>query len=336
MRKLLLLALVSLRLRAVEFTITLTDESGLPLAGATVEATLSRSNDPRSSSMRSFEGMTGAAGTFRFKAGEDMCLIRLRANKAGHVEADADRRHGLGFPSTPNHTLALPRQVEGVPLAYKEVRLFASDLNFPPNTWIGFDLAKGEPVAPFGQGEISDLLLWNEGVRVGWRLPVADIEALRKQPDKAGLSESQFAAIHGAFAGLTRIKLRPAGAGIRRSPRFWAYSGLKMPPFAPTNGYAEELELPYQATPSDDESNRHVGYYLRLRPLHDAAGNLISAHYAKIQGGIECGYGWITFRYYYNPIANDRRLVFDPSHNVLKPTPGAPRSFPSFYQTQER
>lgn len=335
MRILLLLALTSLRLRALEYTITMLDEEGHPLAGAMVAATLSRSNDPRTSSMRSFEGVTGAAGIFRFEAEDDMCLIRLRAHKAGHVEADADRRHGLGFPPTPHHTLTLPSQVDGVPLAYKEVRLFSSDLRYPPRSWIGLDLAKGELVAPRGNGEVSDLLIAYDGVQTGWTLPVEDIEGIRKSPEHARRTDDEFAFLFGTFNGLTRIKLGPTGAGILRSPQFWDYAGLKMPPLAPLKGYLDQLELPFPSSPSVD-GGRRTGYYLRLRPRHDAAGKLTSAHYAKIQGGIETGYGWIVFRYYYNPTPNDRRLVFDPKRNVLKPAPGAPPSNLGLYETNER
>jgi hypothetical protein len=333
MKPLVLLGLVSLRLSATDFTITIIDEVRQPLAGAEVAATLSRSNDPRSSSMRSFEGVTDDAGIFRFRAEDDMCLIRLRANKAGHIEADADRRHGLGFPSTPHHTLTLPYQTKGVPLAFKEVRLFARDGLFAPNTWVGFDLAKGDLVAPRGSGEISDLLIWNEGVQVGWIQPKEDLAILRREPQNVRLDEAEFAFLYGAFNGLTRIRFAPKDAGILRSPDFWDYSGLKMPPRAPTEGYAEQLELPFRHGSPWSEQDKQVGFYLRLRPRHDASGKLISAHYAKIQGRIETGYGWVAFRYYYNPVADDRRLVFDPERNVLGPTPG---SRPGLYQTQER
>ena len=76
--------------------------------------------------------------------------------------------------------------------------------------------------------------------------------------------------------------------------------------------------------------------YLRVRAKLGSDGKVTSAHYAKIQGGIETGYGWLAFRYYYNPVANDRRLVFDPKHNVLKPAAGAPSSDLGLYETNER
>lgn len=333
MRSLLLLGLLSLRLGATDFTVTVTDEAGLPLAGATVEATLSRSNDPRTSSLRSFEGETDADGAFRFRAGAEMCLFRLHASKPGHFGADADHRHGLGFPSKPHHTLTLPRETEGIPLAYKEIRLHATDGRFPPKTWIGFDLAKGDLVAPWGKGEVSDLLLWNEGSQDGWTMPIEDILTIRKDPDHARMSDGDFAITYGAFAGITRIKPGQPGAGILRSKHYWDYAGLKMPAQAPFEGYEEQIELPYSPSQTGDESTKQVGYFLRLRPRLDAAGKVVTAHYAKIQGRIVTGYGWAAFRYYYNPVANDRRLVFDPERNLLKPTPG---DNPGLYETRER
>jgi hypothetical protein len=48
-----------------------------------------------------------------------------------------------------------------------------------------------------------------------------------------------------------------------------------------------------------------------------------SAHYAKIHGRIEPWPGRVTFRLYYNPRADDRRLAFDVRKNLLRPSPGA-------------
>jgi hypothetical protein len=51
---------------------------------------------------------------------------------------------------------------------------------------------------------------------------------------------------------------------------------------------------------------------------------------------IASGYGWVSFRYYYNPVADDRRLVFDPERNLLKPGPGAGFDEVIRYRTYER
>jgi len=44
----------------------------------------------------------------------------------------------------------------------------------------------------------------------------------------------------------------------------------------------------------------------------------------------------VSFRYYYNPVADDRRLVFDPERNLLKPGPGAGFDEVIRYRTYER
>jgi hypothetical protein len=49
----------------------------------------------------------------------------------------------------------------------------------------------------------------------------------------------------------------------------------------------------------------------------------MSAHYAKIHGRIEAGPGRVSFRFYYNPRAGDRRLAFDLRKNLLRPSSGA-------------
>jgi len=338
MRYLILtLSLLSHNLPGTEFTITVTDENLQPLAGASIEAVLSRQNDPRTSSMRSFEGKSDQAGTFRFIAGKEMCLIRLRAEKPGHFEADADRQHGVGgFPSLPNHKLTLPHVMEGIPLAYKDVLLTAENGELPAKTWVGFDFAVGDVVAPWGKGVSSDISIWNEGSQVGWVESEDTIARFRKDPFMASMSEARFADTYGSFRGLTRVRCGSKGAGIVRTSAFWAYSRLKMPPLAPLVGYAPELEIPYSTLPIPEDSERHTGYFLRLRPTCDAAGSVVTAHYAKIHGRIETGYGWVAFRYYYNPTANDRRLVFDTERNLLKPPAGTPGPELDRYQSYER
>lgn len=330
----LLLSLAFADLPAVDFTIKVIDEDRRPLADAAVEAVFSRQNDPRASSMRSFEGRSDQTGVFRFAAEKDLCLIRLRVEKPGHFAADADRRHGLGgFPSRPDHEITLPRAAVGTPLAFKDVLLTTEKGELPARTWVGFDLAMGDVIAPWGKGVRKDISIWNEGGQVGWTESAETIARLRKDPVFAGMDEARFADIYGAFRGVTRIRCEGQGAGIVRTSAYWAYSGLKMPPQAPTEGYSPEIEMPYGTLPPPEESADHTGFFLRLRTTCDPAGNVTAAHYAKIHGRIESGYGWVAFRYYYNPSTDDRRLVYDLTHNLLQPPSGADLSR---YQTHER
>jgi hypothetical protein len=65
--------------------------------------------------------------------------------------------------------------------------------------------------------------------------------------------------------------------------------------------------------------------------VQDQAFNDFS--YAKTHGRIGVGPGRVTFRFYYNPRADDRRLAFAPGRNLLRPSgPGEPADA---FETQE-
>lgn len=324
-------------LLGVAYSVRTLDEDRRPIAAASVEAVFSRINDPRTSSLRTFEGKTSADGTFRWEAGEDMCLIRLRVHKSGHFEADADHRHGLGVvPSMPEQVVTLPRENLGIGLCYKDVLLRADSGTLPSKTWVGFDFASGEAVPPWGNGQTADIKIWNEGGQVGWTQEAETIEMFRKDPELARLSEAKFAELYGWFKGVTRIRCDEPGAGIMPSPSFWPYSPLKMPPLAPPDDVAASLELPYSTLPYPPARDDYVGFYLRIRPKLGPDGKAISAHYAKIQGPIRSGFGWVAFRYYYNPVADDRRLVMDLEKNLLKAPVGTPDRELHRYRPYER
>jgi hypothetical protein len=82
--------------------------------------------------------------------------------------------------------------------------------------------------------------------------------------------------------------------------------------------------LPFDTVADSDPSHDCTGYYLRLRTQLDTGGHITSAHYAKIHGRIGVGSGRVTFRFYYNPRTDDRRLALAPGLNLLRPGPGEP------------
>jgi hypothetical protein len=318
-----LLPFLTLTLIAREYTLTVIDESTLPIQGAAVSSLFSRKNDPRFSSMQSFEGTTDAQGVFRFKAGDEMCLVRLRAEKQGYFDADVTEVHGMGkVPSDLTHIITLPYETKEIPLNYKEVQLRTLKGTLPRKTWVGFDFAIGDVVAPWGRGQTSDIRFWVDGEQIGWAETAETIEQFRKDKDHTRFSEAEFNSMYGSFRGITKVNCAQPGDGIMRSPAFWPYCQLKMPALAPAEGYATTLEIPYATLPYPSYQDDYVGYYLRVRTKLGPDGRVISAHYAKIQGAIRCAYGAITFRYYYNPVADDRRLVLDRKRNLLQPPPG--------------
>jgi hypothetical protein len=323
--RLLMLKLLTATLLSRDYTLTVVDESNRPMQDVAVSALFSRMNDPRFSSMRSFEGKTDVQGIFRFKAGDEMYLDRLRAAKQGYFDADVTEVHGMGkVPSDLSHLITLPRETDGIPLCYKEVQLRTLNGTLPRKTWVGFDFAIGDVVAPWGRGQTADIRFWNEGEQVGWTETVETVERFRKDKDHARFSEAEFNGMYGSFRGITKVGCTQAGDGIMRSPAFWPYCQLKMPAIAPAEGYVNTLEIPYATLPHPSYQDDYLGYYLRVRTKLGPDGKAISAHYAKIQGAIWCGYGAINFRYYYNPVADDRRLVLDRQRNLLQPPPGTP------------
>jgi hypothetical protein len=335
--RLLLLGLSTAVLSAGTTEIKVWDDERRPVAAAAVTATFSQVDTPLLASMRTYEGRTGNDGVWRLDVADDRCLIRLRVSKPRHFEADADHRHGLGtVPTKPAYAIVLPRLTVGIPLAYKEVQLPAGNKTLPSKTWLGFDFAMGDLVAPWGAGLVSDVQIWNDGEQVGWTESAETLALLRKEPEAARMDEARFAAMYGAFRGTTKLRFTNPGDGVQRTPEFWPYAQLKMPAEAPASDYAALLEMDYHTLPPADEAADHTGYFLRLRTRQDTAGKIISAQYAKIHGRIASGYGWITFRYYYNPTPNDRRLVFDLEHNLLKPPSGTTGTELDRYRTSER
>jgi hypothetical protein len=93
---------------------------------------------------------------------------------------------------------------------------------------------------------------------------------------------------------------------------------------ADTNAvYSKEMAYIYdRLTGVVRESSKfpESGYLvLRVRSKTDRAGNLISAHYAKMYGPIAAGAGGIYMGYYFNHNENDPNLEADTTRNLLNP-----------------
>jgi hypothetical protein len=313
----LMLTLVGL---AGERAVIIRDEEARHLGGAEVEAILAPAEDPRLSSVVVRAGVTDAAGRFRIEADDSLILTRVRARHAGHFSADVDHRHGLGRPVQPAElTLTLPRMTEGVPLHYREVRL----TGLPDGRRIGFDAEAADAVAPWGKGRVRDFEFLIEYQQVGWTESPEILAELRRSAEGRRMDDQEWAETYGHFRGTLRVSFPRRSDGLRTSLAFWPYSRLKMPALAPAEDYVPETTLPFDTLLGAESSPTVTGYYLRLRTQEDDDGQPTNAHYAKIQGRIDVSPGRVTFRFYYNPRAGDRRLAFDVRKNLLRPSPGA-------------
>jgi len=305
-----------------ERKIIVRDEVGRGLPGAKVEAVLTPPDDPRLASVVAFAGASDPTGCFRFTADDRLILTRVRVGLTGFHGADVDHRHGLGRPTDSTElTLTLPRVTELVPLRYREVSLH----RLPSGKQIGFDAEAGDAVAPWGKGKVTDFSFRIESEQVGWTESAETLAALRRTAEGVRMDEQEWAETYGRFRGRLHLSFPRPGDGIRTTPSFWPYCLLKMPAVAPDVGYAQDKSLEYDTLPMADEALDLTGYYLRLRTRLSPDGMPASAHYAKIHGRIGVGPGRVTFRLYYNPRADDRRLAFDPDRNLLRPSgPGEP------------
>lgn len=307
---------------AKEWKVAIQDEAGRGLAGAQIEAVLTPPDDPRLASVITRIGQADMDGVLRFDTEDRMVLTRVRAKLTGYHSADADHRHGLGRPDMASDIrLILPAKGEMVALRYREVRL----TGLPDATWVGFDAEAIDAVAPWGKGKVTDFNLRISSRQVGWTESAASLAALRRTPEGARMDEREWAQAYGRFEGTLSLSFPRAGDGIMTTPAFWPYCLLKTPALAPAEGYANERLIPFDTLATSEPSQDFTGYYLRLRARLDAGGLITAAHYAKIHGRIGAGPGRVTFRFYYNPRAGDRRLALAPGRNLLGPAgPGEP------------
>lgn len=162
---------------------------------------------------------------------------------------------------------------------------------------VGFDLEKGDWIAPFGKGSVSDFLLKavpvtepKEGVRYSLTFP-NPLDGIQEYVPPKDLQSSFI-----------------------------------FPYLAPTNGYASSFSryrlLKYPMLPDYPANNlkedKDINYIFRTRTEVDEDGNLISANYGRIKGEIKMSLtGKVQFQYWFNPVPNERSLEYS-GENLLK------------------
>ena len=172
---------------------------------------------------------------------------------------------------------------------------------------VGYDLEKGDWVAPYGKGLISDFIFkfHNDYKQRGKYLTTFDLS---------------FSNPHDGV-----IKLEKENMPL--SEYIWPYE-------APLVGYETSLfKLTFRnwyKEPNYDEevfsqaqSQEGHHYIFRVRSKVDNSGNIISSNYGKIKGdfmisGSAVG-GGVQFTYYFNPDGTPN-LEFDPKKNLFKYT----------------
>lgn len=305
---------------ADDVRLRMVDETMSPVVGAT--ATIAFAGIARGTEKR-YDGLSDAAGRFAAQ-GRAQHSVMIMVSKEGHYPAYFDR---LKRERDWDLTVVMPRVINPIPLFALACRVGKSSRDIPSDhlpdvdETFGFDFEVGEMLPPYGHGQNADILFKIRAAFKGWKYSDAEMMKSRKHSVNADSTESEIMSFYGAFEGDVEIFFPDPSAGIvEYEKQFLAYSRLKLPHLAPTEGYGPKLNYS-SATMSPRFSRKNVGYFIRTRVKRDAAGSPVSMHYVKIIGDISFDpRGIVTFTYYYNPTPNDRNLEYDTQRNLFPST----------------
>lgn len=206
--------------------------------------------------------------------------------------------HGQWQPWPKPLTVVLKPIKNPVEMYVKRLDVLVPEVGKP----VGYDLEKGDWVAPYGKGLRTDFEFTVEG----------HYESKRDYEGKLTLR------LPGEGNGIQAYELDP----MQRSE-------LKLPYEAPASGYQatwvwhNSRKTPASGQPSVfvDESNDMRAFIYRVRTVLDPQGRVIRANYGKIHGPVyfqtfEQGKSRVGFTYYYNP-DETRNLECDPKRNLF-------------------
>lgn len=321
--------------RSVEIRVV--DETGKPVPRAEVLVHCSKENDVSEGGRAGFQELTDVDGRwsheFKQKWGLKNIQVFLHEDEPERDVYPVWLEYFISYHrQEASYDLTLPRIIHPVNLKAKVESMSyrgktSDDGKFTPHqetpgTPVGFDLDLMQWLPPHGEGKRADFEVSVTSVQVGWRISDFDLAWHRRMKEK---SETEIADRYGKWKRTAVITFPNPGDGILRSPQFWPYCKLKMPHRAPEDGYRRECALTETeeislATPYFEKLQHpyYSGYFLRVRSKLDAAGNVISANYAKFMLP-RIGTTGFSATFFFNPRENDTNLEY--SGVNLRPGP---------------
>jgi hypothetical protein len=287
-----------------KLTVHVISEEGVPISGADVTISF---REQLSDKNAWAVGKTDSGGNFTAEGHSDRRLGGF-VRKAGYYDSGTGwttfRDPILGHWQPWNSVVEVILRPVGNPvsLAAKHVRTDVPVLDHP----CGYDLEKGDWVAPYGQGVHSDLMFKARRNFKNWFDFAVEAEVTFAQP----------------LDGLARMK----------APTYARNSALGWERLAPDAGYTAPHFIRFiMRDPKLNQfpertfeitKDREQGYFVRVRTVEHNE-RIIAANYGKITGdiGIEARDSntcQIFFTYYFNCISLDRNLEWDPKRNLLK------------------
>ena len=295
-------------LKTISFTVQAVDEDGLPVPDAIVSAGFYRFPGGGDSMVlaESVKATTDTNG-FCTVEGRGAVDVTWEIGKEGFYRSFAPR-FGEGTATTTNsetgimHYQIVLRRIENpIPMYAKTPRgFYLPALNRP----VGYDLAQGEWLPPHGKGEVADIV-FHATCEFGELIP---------------------GNIHAYDATLTLTFSNDGDGLVDYVETQQGGSVFHLPRYAPETGYTNQWSLrQYEQQEGSSfkstQRNEGMNQFFRVRTKKDKDGNIISAHYGKIRGGlwfdVASGKLWPMMKYYFNPNPNDRNMEFDPNQNLF-------------------
>ena len=271
----------------ISITLRVVDEKLRPIADAWVAA-------GATNGLNGCEGRTYGSGLFPLQ-GSTTSSLPCRIDKPGYYSARGDLREWVGrgtghlAGASTNCTVVLKQVVDPVPMVRHSVRTRLPDLAKAH----GFDLERGDWVAPDGAGIRADIAL---GVAYQRDSGTNRVSAL-------------ILTITNANDGIMACRSNePVPSALQ--------SDLVQPRIAPTSGYERRITLVFQGSPRAKAGNAprtSPDYILRVRSTPGGTTSPPQANYiwAPANFGIDPGQdpaAPFTLEYLYNPDPDSRSL----------------------------
>ena len=283
-----------------KITFRVVDSNGNPVDKASVLLGFWNPNNGRDPGVK---GLTDANGLFA-ATGNPVNEVNYQFIKDGYYKTEGKYvvyrandtntvKDGRWQPWNPTNTVVLKEKRHPVPMYAKSLEIEMPVQNVPA----GFDLEKGDWVAPYGKGGNPDILIRYSNTNTG--------------PGALNYSRQLEITFDNTNDGI--LVLPVDGNSILHS----LYE-------APENGYSHNLLLQEDMTTfkiiKQVELDANHYAIFRVRSVADGGGNIVSANYGKLYGPIQYGVlsgHHIIFKYYFNPDGT-RNLEFDPKQNLFK------------------
>lgn len=262
----------------VKVDVTVRDGDGEPVEGAQLKVWY---RHYRQDEDHTKEALTDASGKASL-SGSASLRVRVDVSKEGYYPTIYKQANGNALYGKHHDLQVVLKEVRNpIPLYARKTKLIAPVLGVD----LGYDLSRGDWVAPHGKGEAVDVLF--------------KVEHEQRAPD-----DFDYQLTVSFPNELDGLMVFEATRG----------SELRSPHQAPLEGYQPTWIQKTRQRPGEGRSgNRDPArnFWMRVATRVDEEGELVAANYVKIYGDFP------EIRYYFNPTPNDRNLEFDPKRNLF-------------------